>query len=272
MDAGLMRKAFEWVKQFDGVLAQHAQDATLADAKACAHEGEVSGRLGLPGWPPIAESIILARDVQLAEATGSRYHAMHVTTAEGVEVIRWAKARGINVTAEATPHHLLLTDEELQGYDTTYKVNPPLRSNEHVTALREALASGVIDVIGTDHAPHAAQDKDHAFADARPGMIGLEQALGVVIETMVNPGLLDWQQVAAKMSQLPAKIGRVAGQGRPLVAGEPANLVLVNPSRRAVVDKNASASLSRNNPYHGRDLPDPVELTMWQGKVTYQRP
>ena len=271
MDSALMRRAFEWVKPFDGVLAQHAQDAGLAEPGACCHEGELSGRLGLAGWPPVAESVIIARDVQLAEATGSRLHVCHVTTAEGIDVIRWAKARGINVTAEATPHHLYLSTSEVIGYDTVYKVNPPLRTDEHIEAIQAALADGTIDIVGTDHAPHAPQDKDHAFADAKPGMLGLEQALSVVMETMVSTGRLDWDGVADRMSAAPARIGRTAGQGRPLAVGEPANLVLVDPTRRATVDKNASASLSRNNPYHGRDLPDPVELTMWQGRVTHRR-
>ena len=271
MDSALMRRAFEWVRPFDGVLAQHAQDIGLAGPGACCHEGELSGRLGLAGWPPVAESAIIARDAQLAEATGSRLHVCHVTTAEGVDVVRWAKARGINITAEATPHHLYLTTAEVAGYDTVYKVNPPLRTDEHVEAIRAALADGTIDVVGTDHAPHAAQDKDHAFADAKPGMLGLEQALSVVMETMVHTGRLDWAGVADRMSAAPARIGRVAQQGRPLTVGEPANLVLVDPSRRSTVDRNESASLSRNNPYHGRDLPDPVELTMWRGRVTHRR-
>ena len=271
MDPGLMRRAFEWVKPFDGVLAQHAQDAGLAGPGACCHEGELSGRLGLAGWPPVAESVIIARDAQLAEATGSRLHVCHVSTSEGVDVVRWAKARGINITAEATPHHLYLTTAEVVGYDTVYKVNPPLRTDEHVEALRAALADGTIDIVGTDHAPHAPQDKDHAFADARPGMLGLEQALSVVIETMVLPGRLDWAGLVDRMSAAPARIGRVNGQGRPLTVGEPANIVLVDPTRRAPVDRDGSASLSRNNPYHGRDLPDPVELTMWQGRITHRR-
>ncbi len=270
-DASLMRKAFEWVKPFGGVLAQHSQDSTLAGPGACCHEGELSGRLGLGGWPPVAESIIIARDAMLAEATGSRLHVCHITTAEGVDVVRWAKARGIHVTAEVTPHHLLLGTEELVDYDTVYKVNPPLRTSEHREALRAALADGTIDVVGTDHAPHAAQDKDHAFADAKPGMIGLEQALASVIETMVKPGLLDWATVADRMSHAPAKLARLSGQGRPLAVGEPANVVLVDPTRTAVVDKDASASLSRNNPYHGRLLPDPIEATYLRGRETYRR-
>ncbi|TRY19689.1 dihydroorotase [Tessaracoccus rhinocerotis] len=269
MDAGIMRRAFEWVSRFGGLLAQHAQDSNLAGPGACCHEGELSGRLGLPGWPPVAESVIIARDVQLAEATGSRLHVCHVSTSEGVEVIRWAKARGIAVTAEVTPHHLLLTTSELAGYDTTYKVNPPLRTDEHVESLRAALADGTIDTVGTDHAPHAAHDKDHAFVDARPGMLGLEQALAVVMETMAER--LDWAGIADRMSIAPARIGGVAGQGRPLAVGEPANLVLVDPERRTTVDRAASASRSRNNPYHGRSLPDPVELTLFRGRITHRR-
>ena len=269
MNAQLMRRALEWVKPFDGVIAQHSQDSQLAGPGACCHEGEISGRLGLGGWPSVAESAIIARDVQLAEATDSRLHVCHVSTAEGVDVIRWAKARGIKVTAEVTPHHLLLGTAELESYDTTFKVNPPLRSDEHIEAVRAALADGTIDVVATDHAPHAAQDKDHAFVDARPGMLGLEQALSVVIETMVTTGRLTWGEVVRRMSHTPAAIAKLSGQGRPLVAGEPANLVLVDPTRTAQVDRAASASLSRNNPYHGRLLPDPIVATYLRGRRTY---
>ncbi len=270
MNPQLMRRALEWVKPFGGVLAQHAQDAHLAGPGACCHESEFSGRLGLGAWPPAAEATIIARDAMLAEATGSRIHICHVSTAEGVDVVRWAKARGINITAEVTPHHLLLGTEELAGYDTTYKVNPPLRTDEHIEAVRAALADGTIDMVGTDHAPHAPQDKDHAFVDARPGMLGLEQALAVVIETMVLPGRLDWEALAQRMSFAPAALVGLTRQGRPLAVGEPANLVLIDPTRRKVVDRCESASLSRNNPYHGRDLPDPVVATYWEGRLTYQ--
>lgn len=269
MDAQLMRRALEWVKPFGGVIAQHSQDTNLAGANACCHESEISGRLGLDPWPPVAEAAIIARDVMLAEATGSRLHVCHISTAEGVEVVRWAKSRGIRVTAEVTPHHLLLGTEKVEGYDTTFKVNPPLRTSEHITAVREALADGTIDMVGTDHAPHAPQDKDHAFVDARPGMLGLEQALAVVMEVLLDG--LGWEGVADRMSHAPAKLAGLIGQGRPLTPGEPASLVLVDPAGRAVVDRAASSSLSRNNPYHGLDLPDPVQLTMWRGKVTYQR-
>ncbi len=270
-DSLLMRRALTYVKSFDGVIAQHSQDPRLAGPGACCHESEISGRLGLPGWPAQAESVVIARDVQLAELAGSRLHVCHVSTAEGVEVIRWAKRRGVRVTAEATPHHLLLDTSYVEGFDTTFKVNPPLRTSEHLEAVREALADGTIDIVGTDHAPHARQDKDHPFDVALPGMIGLEQALAVVLEVMVNPGRMDWPTLVARMSTTPAAIGQVAGQGRPIAVGEPANLVLVDPAARAVVDRDASASRSRNNPYHGLDLPDPVVATVWAGRVTYRR-
>ncbi len=270
-DPLLMRRALTYVKTFDGVIAQHSQDPRLAGPGACCHESEWSGRLGLPGWPAQAESVVVARDVQLAELTGSRLHVCHVSTAETVDVLRWARARGIAVTAEVTPHHLLLDTPLVAGFDTTFKVNPPLRTSEHLEAVRAALADGTIDAVATDHAPHARQDKDHPFDVALPGMLGLEQALAVVLEVMVNSGAMDWATLAERMSHAPARIGRVAGQGRPLVSGEPANLVLVDPSARAAVDADASASRSRNNPYHGRDLPDPVVATIWRGRVTYRR-
>ena len=213
----------------------------------------------------------MARDAELAALTGSRVHVCHVSTAETVEVLRWAQRRDIAITAEATPHHLMLTTAELTGYDPTYKVNPPLRPDEHVEAVREALADGTIAAVGTDHAPHARHDKEHAFVDAAPGMLGLETALAVVLETMVRPGRLDWAGVAERMAYAPARIARLPHQGRPLAVGEPANLVLVDPAARSVVDGARSASLSRNNPWHARDLPDPVVATFWAGRETYRR-
>ena len=270
-DARLMRRALEYVRAFDGVIAQHAQDPQLAGPGACCHEGEISGKLGLPGWPAAAEAGVVARDVQIAELTRSRLHICHVSCAETVDVIRWAKQRGINVTAEVAPHHLMLTTSELAGYDPTYKVNPPLRPDEHVEAVREALADGTIDAVATDHAPHARHDKEHAFAEAAFGMLGLETALAVVLETMINSARMSWSELAKRMSIMPAHIARLADQGRALVAGEPANLVLVDPAARAIVDRDASTSLSRNNPWHGRELPDPVVATIWAGRITYQK-
>ncbi len=271
-DSLIMRRALTYLKPYDGVVAQHAQDPRLAGPSACCHESEVSGRLGLPAWPSVAESVIIARDVQLAEFTGGRYHACHISTAESVDIIRWAKKRGkADITAEVTPHHLLLDTPHVESFDTTYKVNPPLRTNEHIEALREALVDGTIDIVGTDHAPHTQEDKDHPFDVASPGMLGLEEALAVVMELFVSTGRMDWASVVERMSTAPARIGRLPHQGRPVAVGEPANLVLVDPSRRATVDRSRSASKSRNNPYHGLDLPDPVELTMWAGKVTFRR-
>ncbi len=267
-DALVMRRALEYLKPFDAVLAQHAQDPRLADDASCAHEGEVSGRLGLPGWPGVAEESIVARDVMLAEHTGSRLHVCHVSTAGTVEVIRWAKARGIDVTAEVTPHHLLLTCDLLSGYDPVYKVNPPLRPAEDVAALRAGLADGTIDAVATDHAPHAPHDKDHAFGDAAFGMLGLQTALGVVAETMVETGLLDWAAVADRMSVRPAVIGRVGGQGRPIGVGEPANLTLVDPAGSYFVDPDTLVSKSRNTPFAGRTLPAAVVATFLRGTLT----
>ena len=270
-DSLLMRRALTYVTAFDGVIAQHSQDMRLAGPGACCHESEISGRLGLPGWPAQAESVIIARDVQIAELANARLHVCHVSTAEGVDVIRWAKNRGIQVTAEVTPHHLLLDTPLVEGFDTVFKVNPPLRTTEHLEAVRDGLADGTIDAVATDHAPHAQQDKDHPFDVAAPGMLGLEQALAVVIETMIDTARMSWSTLAERMSYAPARIGRVAAQGRPVAIGEPANLVLVDPAARAVVDREKSASRSRNNPYHGRDLPDPVVATLWAGELTYRR-
>ena len=267
-DARVMRRALEYVKAFGGVVSQHAQDPDLAGPQACCHEGELSGRLGLPGWPGVAEEVVVARDVMLARHTGSRVHVAHVSTAGTVEVLRWAKAQGIAVTAEVTPHHLLLTTDLLAGYDPTFKVNPPLRPAEDVEALREALADGTIDAVATDHAPHARHDKEHAFVDAAFGMLGLETALPVVATVMVETGRMTWADVARVMSAAPARIAGLAGQGAPLAVGQPANLTLVDPSTPLVVDRAESVSLSRNNPWHGRTLVASVHATFLRGVPT----
>jgi dihydroorotase len=264
-DARVMRRALEYVKAFGGVVSQHSQDPSLAGAAACCHEGELSGRLGLPGWPGIAEEVIVARDVMLARHTGSRVHVAHVSTAGSVDVLRWAKAQGIDVTAEVTPHHLLLTTDLLTGYDATFKVNPPLRPQEDVDALREALADGTIDAVATDHAPHARHDKEHAFVDAAFGMLGLETALGVVRTVMDGLG---WADIARVMSVNPARIAGLAGQGQQLAPGSPAHVVLVDPDVKVTVDRDASASLSRNNPWHGRSLTSRVVHTVYAGRLT----
>ena len=267
-DARVMRRALEYVKAFGGVVSQHAQDPMLADHNACCHEGELSGRLGLPGWPGVAEEVIVARDVMLARHTGSRVHVAHVSTAGSVEVIRWAKAQGIAVTAEVTPHHLMLTTDLVAGYDPTFKVNPPLRPSQDVEVLRAALADGTIDAVATDHAPHARHDKERTFIDAAFGVLGLETALSVVSEVMVRAGLLDWVGVAQVMSVRPARIAGLARHGRPIAVGEPANLTLVDPSATVTVDREASLSLSRNNPWHGRKLTGAVHATFLHGLPT----
>jgi dihydroorotase len=270
-DARVMRRALEYVRAFGGVVSQHAQDPHLAGPQACAHEGELSGRLGLPGWPGVAEESIVARDVMLARHTGSRVHVAHVSTAATVEVVRWAKAQGIDVTAEVTPHHLVLTTDLLTGYDPVYKVNPPLRPQSDVDALREALADGTIDAVATDHAPHARHDKEHAFVDAAFGMLGLETALSVVSDVMVRGGGLDWPGVARVMSTNPARIAGLADHGRALEVGAPANLTLVDPTAEVTIDRSASMSLSRNNPWHGRTLRGAVHATVLRGRVTAQK-
>ncbi len=265
-DARVMRRALEYVKAFGGVISQHAQDPDLAGATACCHEGELSGRLGLPGWPVVAEEVIVARDVMLARHTGSRVHIAHVSSAGSVEVLRWAKAQGIRVTAEVTPHHLLLTTDLLGGYDPTFKVNPPLRPDEDVAALRAALADGTIDAVATDHAPHARHDKEHAFVDAAFGMLGLETALAVVRTAMDDS--FTWSDIARVMSQAPARIAGLSTHGSTLRVGDPAHLTLVDPAADITVDRDASVSMSRNNPWHGRALTGAVRHTVYAGKVT----
>ena len=267
-DASLMRRALEYVKAFDGVIAQHAQEPSLT-VGAQMNEGALSGLLGLPGWPAAAEEAIIARDMLLAAHVRSRVHVCHVSTAGSVDLIRWAKARGWPVTAEATPHHLLLTEDLATTYDPVYKVNPPLRSAEDVEAVRAGLADGTIDVVATDHAPHPVESKDCEWASAAFGMLGLETALSVVQHAMVDTGRLDWAGVADRMSVAPARIGRLDGHGRPLRAGEPATFVLADPTVRRTVSTAGSASKSRNNPYVGRELPGAVVATFLRGRQTF---
>jgi dihydroorotase len=266
-DPLLMRRALEYVKAFDGVIAQHAQEPRLT-VGAQMHEGEVSSQLGMTGWPAVAEEAIIARDCLLADHVDSRLHVCHLSTAGSVEIVAAAKARGTRVTAEVTPHHLVLTDQLAVGYDPVFKVNPPLRTGADVEALRRALAAGVIDIVATDHAPHALQDKETEWDNAKPGMLGLQTALSVVIQTMVNTGLLDWRGVAAVMSENPAAIGGLADHGRPIAEGEPANLVLLDPSASWTVRGAEMASLSSNTPFEGMSLPGKVVATLLRGRPT----
>jgi dihydroorotase len=266
-DAVLMRRALEYVKAFDGVVAQHAQEPRLTEG-AQMNEGIVSGKLGLAGWPAVAEEAIIARDVLLAQHVGSRLHVCHLSTAGSVEIIRWAKERGINVTAEVTPHHLYFTDDVVESYDPVFKVNPPLRTKADVDAVRAGLADGTIDIVATDHAPHQSEDKDCEWAAAAFGMTGLESALSVVYETMVQSGLMTWSAVAKVMSVNPAIIGRVSDQGQVLAVGNPANIVIFDPRAEVVVDARKTVSASRNTPYAGRTLPGKVVATFFRGRPT----
>ncbi len=266
-DSVLMRRALEYVKAFDGVIAQHAQEPRLTE-DAQMNEGTVSGLLGMRGWPAAAEEAIIARDCLLTAHVGSRLHVCHVSTAGSVELLRWAKSKGWNVTAEVTPHHLLLTDDLVSTYDPLYKVNPPLRTSDDVQAVREGLADGTIDCVATDHAPHPTEDKECEWAAAAMGMLGLETALSVVQHAMVDTGLLDWAAVADRMSVRPARIGRVAGHGQTLQIGAPGHLTLVDPAARRTVDPRDSASLSRNTPFAGMVLPGAVVATFLAGRAT----
>ena len=268
-DPLMMRRALEYVKKFDGVIAQHAQEPRLTDQSQM-NEGFVSSQLGLKGWPAIAEESIIARDVLLADHVQARLHICHVTTRGGVEIIRWAKSRGIQVTAEVTPHHLLLTDELARSYDPIYKVNPPLRTESDVIALREALAEGVIDIVATDHAPHPSETKECEWQAASFGMLGLETALSIVNLTMVESGLMKWSDVADRMSAAPAKIGRYENHGHQIAVGKPAHITVMNPTATYRVDRDRMASRSRNTPFHGMELPGTIQATFFQGQLTYQ--
>ena len=264
-DSLIMRRAMEYIATFDGVIAQHAQDPRLTE-DAQINEGALSATLGLAGWPSVAEEAIIARDVLLANYTGARLHVCHVSTAGSVDLIRYAKARGIRVTAEVTPHHLLLTDQLTSSYNPLYKVNPPLRSEDDVQALRAGVADGTIDIIATDHAPHPADSKDCAFDEAAFGMLGLESALRVVHTALVEPGHLDWAGVARTLSTTPASIGRVAGYEAPLAVGSPAHMTLYDPSHRGPV--TMPVTKSANNPYHDLELPGRVVTTIFGGTIT----
>ena len=267
-DPLLMRRALEYVKKFDGVIAQHAQEPKLTkDAQM--NEGEVSAQLGLKGWPAVAEEAIIARDVLLAEHTKSRLHICHLTTAGGVEIIRWAKARGISVTAEVTPHHLLLTDDYAKDYDPIFKVNPPLRLESDVMALRAGLADGTIDTVATDHAPHSAESKDCEWAEASFGMVGLETALSIVVKTMVLTGLMDYQGVADRLSVAPARIARYQNHGQAIEIGSVANLTVVDTLKSWTVDRDLMSTRSKNTPFHGFELPGVITHTFFNGKLVF---
>jgi len=265
-DPLLMRRALEYVKTFNGIIAQHAQDPALTVGSQM-NEGVVSSKLGLTGWPAVAEEAIIARDILLAEHVGSRLHICHLTTAGGVDLLRFAKARGINVTAEVTPHHLLLTDELVANYDPVFKVNPPLRTEKDVMALRAGLADGTIDIVGTDHAPHPTEDKDCEWQSAAFGMVGLETALSVVVKSMIETKLMSWSDLVDRMSIAPARIAGYTNHGREIEVGAPANLTIIDTSLNWIVDRNRLASKSKNTPFQAMSLPASVLHTFFNGKL-----
>ena len=265
-DALVMKRALEYVKSFDGVIAQHAQEPKLTDGSQM-NDSELSAVLGLKGWPAVAEESIIARDVLLAEHTGARLHICHLSTAGSVEVIRWAKSRGISVTAEVTPHHLMLTEQLVSEYNPLYKVNPPLRKQSDVLALREALIDGTIDIIATDHAPHAAELKDCEFSAAAFGMVGLETAAAVAQNVLIESGRSNWQRLAEVMSHNPARIGRDENQGEAIAVGAVANLTLIDAEAVRTIAAQ-TASKSSNNPYQGLQLKGKVVHTIYRGQFT----
>ena len=265
-DSLVMRRALEYVKAFGGVIAQHAQDPQLT-VNAQMNESALSLKLGLTGWPSVAEEAIIARDVLLTQEVGSRLHVCHVSTKGSVDVIRWAKSKGINVTAEVTPHHLILTEDLVSEYNPVFKVNPPLRSTEDVEALRAAVADGTIDIIATDHAPHTADSKDCEWGEAAFGMVGLETAAAIAKTTLIDTGLIDWVKFEELLSVNPAKISALSNQGQTVRAGAPANIVFFNPKTSVTVD-NVSQSKSANNPYLGMTLSGSVTHTMFNGVLT----
>ena len=267
-DPLLMRRALEYVKTFDGIIAQHAQDPRLT-VNAQMNEGVVSSKLGLTGWPAVAEEAIIARDILLAEHVGSRLHICHLTTAGGVELVRFAKSRGIKVTAEVTPHHLLLTEDLINGYDPVYKVNPPLRTAVDVLALRAGLADGTIDIVATDHAPHPSEDKDCEWQAAAFGMLGLETALSVVAKAMIESKLIDWAGLVKVMSENPAKIAGYKNHGNEIKVGSRANLAVIDTKATWKVDRNRLASKSKNTPFEGMELPAKVLATIFDGRLVY---
>ena len=265
-DPLIMRRALEYVKTFNGIIAQHAQEPRLT-INAQMNEGSVSARIGLPGWPAIAEEAIIARDILLAEHVQSRLHICHLTTAGGVELVRWAKQRGIQVTAEVTPHHLLLTDELVENYDPIYKVNPPLRTQKDVMALREGLAEGVIDIVATDHAPHPVEDKDCEWQAAAFGMVGLETSLSVVIKTMIESKLMSWSDLVDRMSIKPAQIAGYEKQGQTISKLSPANLILIDPAASWQVERDKLKSKSKNTPFDQMTLPGVISDVIYNGKL-----
>jgi dihydroorotase len=262
-DPLVMRRALEYVKGFGGLIAQHAQEPRLTVGSQM-NEGVISSQLGLAGWPAVAEESIIARDILLARHIGSRLHICHLTTKGGVELVRWAKSQGIEVTAEVTPHHLYLSDEEAIGYDPVFKVNPPLRTNEDIQALRLGLADGTIDIVATDHAPHGSESKECEWSAAAFGMLGLETAASVVADAMIASGLMEWRDLARVMSTNPAAIAGYSEHGG-IEVGSVANLAIIDTEKSWTVDRALVQSKSSNTPFHGRTFSSSVTGTIFRG-------
>ncbi len=267
--AVVLLRAMQYTSMFDKVIIEHCEEPGLVKGAAM-NGGVTSVRLGLPGAPSIAEDLVVQRDITLAEYTGCRFHVAHISTRHSTEVVRQAKQRGVKVTAEVCPHHLLLTEEACDTYDPMFKVSPPLRSKRDVQGCLEGVIDGTIDCLSTDHAPHAKEEKELEFLAAPPGMIGLETALGTFAKALITPKLLSWPQMIAKMTINPA---RVIGIDRgTLSAGRPADVVVIDPSLRWTVDANTFRSRSRNCPYQGWDLTGKAVLTVCAGRVTHAEP
>lgn len=266
-DPQLMRRALEYARDLDITLAQHCEVASLTRG-AVMHEGACCSRLGLPGWPAVAEELMVHRDIELCRLTGAGMHFLHLSTARSVELVRAAKADGLKVTAEAAPHHFTLTDEALGGFDPVFKVNPPLRTPADIAALRAGLADGTIDAIATDHAPHAPRLKEQPLDEAPPGMLGLETALGLALTHLVDTGSMSLRAVLGALSWRPARIARLDDrQGRPVAVGEPANVVVIDPNVTWTVRPDETASRSRNTPYVGHTLRGRVRHTIFEGRA-----
>ena len=266
-DPCLMRRAIEYSRGMDVLLAQHCEEPRLTEG-AVAHEGETAARLGLRGWPRVAEESIVARDALMARDYGGRIHICHASTEGTVELLRWAKGQDIPLSAEVTPHHLILTDSRLETFDGVNRVNPPLREERDTLALRQALIDGVVDCVATDHAPHSSEEKCCEFDQARPGMLGLETSLAIIADLFVINGDQDWRFVAKVMSERPAEITKLPGHGRPIAEGEPANLCVVDTNASWTAEAKEMASKSENNPYEGMPMPVRVSTTILRGKVT----
>jgi dihydroorotase len=266
MSSAVMRRALEYAANFDLPVIQHAEDHTLTEGSLM-HEGAISTRLGLRGWPRVAEDIIVARDVLLAELTGAKYHVAHVSSKGSVRILREAKSRGIRVTAEVTPHHLSLTDAAVIGYDTACRVNPPLREEEDVEALCAALADGTIDAVATDHAPHSSLEKDCEFAEASPGMIGLELVVPLLLQR-VREGKFSLERLITSLTSAPS---RIVGLDAPsLRVGSIAEVCLVDPERTWTIAPERLRSKSKNTPFLGKEVRGSVLLTIASGRIVHE--